>query len=149
MLVMIILYFYVFVKLCLHEGKVQIHDFSIIRCDRMSRVGGGVCIYLKKYINFTTCVNYSNSVCELLILKLQSPSLIIFLMYKPPSCAIHEFDDIIDKVNQFIFSLSSPLPNISKLNYYWFIVCFPIGLDFPFITLPFQGCNEEYWSSVF
>ena len=24
--------------------------------------------------------------------------------------------------------------------YYWFIVHFPIWLDFPFITLPFQGC---------
>ena len=24
--------------------------------------------------------------------------------------------------------------------YYRFIVRFPIGLDFPFITLPFQGC---------
>ena len=30
---------------------------------------------------------------------------------------------------------------LNLLNiYYWFIVGFPIGLDFPFITLPFQGC---------
>ena len=39
-------------------------------------------VYLRKYINFTTCVYYKNSVCELLILKLYSPSLIIILMYK-------------------------------------------------------------------
>ena len=32
-------------------------------------------------------------------------------MYRPPSCAINKFADIIDKVKQFIFSLSSPLPN--------------------------------------
>ena len=64
----------------------------------MSRVGGGVCIYLRKYINFTTCVNYSNLVCELLILKPHSPSLIIILMYRPLSCAINEFDAIIDNV---------------------------------------------------
>ena len=37
-------------------------------------------------------------------------------MYRPPSCTIHEFDDIIDKVNQFVFSLSSPLPNIIILG---------------------------------
>ena len=28
--------------------EIQIPDFSITRCDRLSRVGGGVCIYVKK-----------------------------------------------------------------------------------------------------
>ena len=69
-------------------------------------------VFTWKNLNFTTCVNYSNSVCELLILKLHTPSLIVILMYKPPSCTINEFDDIIIKINQFIFSLNSPLPNI-------------------------------------
>ena len=110
--------FICFCETFLHEGigdcEVQIHDFfSIIRC--------GVYIYFRKYINFTTYVNYSNSVCELMILKLHSPSLIIILMYRPPSCAINEFDNIIDKVNQFILSLSSPLPNIIILGDFYFL----------------------------
>ena len=96
--------------------EIQIPYFSITRCDRLSRVGGGVCIYMKKSVNFTTCVNYSNSVCELLILKLHTPSLIVILMYRPPSCTINEFDDVIIKINQFIFSLNSPLPNILILG---------------------------------
>ena len=75
--------------------EIQIPDFSITRCDRLSNVGGGVCIYMKKSVNFTTCINYSNSVCELLILKLHTPSLIDILMYRPPSCTINEFDDVI------------------------------------------------------
>ena len=54
---------------------------------------------LKFFVNFTTCVNY-NSVCELLILKLYTPSLIVILMYRPPSCTINEFDDVI--INPFI-----------------------------------------------
>ena len=70
-------------------------------------LGGGVCIYLRKYINYTTCVNYSSSICELLILKLQSPSLIIIIMYRPPSCAINEFEDIIDAVNFFFVFTTS------------------------------------------
>ena len=90
--------------------------FSITRCDRLSRVG--VCIYMKQSVNFTTCVNYSNYVCELLILKLHTPSLIVILMYRPPSCAINEFDYVIIKINQFIFSLNSPLPNIMILAEY-------------------------------
>ena len=72
--------------------------------------------WVKQSVNFTTCVNYSNSVCELLILKLHTPSLIVIFMYRSPSCTINEFDDVIIKINQFIFSLNSPLPNIMILG---------------------------------
>ena len=34
----------------------------------------------------------------------------------PPSCTINEFDDVIIKINQFIFSLNSPLPDIMILG---------------------------------
>ena len=96
-----------FCETYLHDGigdiEIHIPEFSMSRCDRLSRVGGGVCIYMKISANFTTCVNYSNSVCELLILILHTP--IVILMYRPPSCTINEFDYVIIKVNQFIFSL--------------------------------------------
>ena len=46
--------------------------------------------------NILTLLHYSNSVCELLILKLHSPCIIILLMYRLPSGAINKFDDIID-----------------------------------------------------
>ena len=86
----------------LHDGigdsEIQIPEFSITRCDRLSRVGGGVCIYLRNSVNFITCVNYSNSVCELLIIKINHPSLIVILIYRPPSCTTNEFNDIIVKV---------------------------------------------------
>ena len=95
-------------------NEYQVPDFSITRCDSLSRVGGGVCIYMKNSVNFTTCVNYS--VCELLILKLHTPSLIVILMYMPPSCSINELYDVSIKINQFTFSLNSPLPNIIILG---------------------------------
>ena len=109
--------FLCFCETFLHDGmigdsEIQIPEFSITRCDRLSRVGGGVCIYLRNSVNFITCVNYSNSVCDLLIIKINHPSLIVILIYRPPSCTTNEFNDIIVKVNQFIFSLSSPLPTI-------------------------------------
>ena len=86
------------------------------RCARLSMDGSGVCIYMNKIVNFTTCVNYSNSVCELLILKLHTPSLFFILMYRLPSCTINEFDDVLIKINQFMFSLNSPLPNVIILG---------------------------------
>ena len=55
--------FLCFCETFLHDGigdiEIQIPDFSITRCDRLSRVGCGVCIYMKKIVNFTTCVNYT------------------------------------------------------------------------------------------
>ena len=86
---------------------------------------------MKKSVTFTTCANNSYSVCELLILKPHTPSLIVILMYRPPSCTINEFDDVIIKINQFIFSLNSPLPNIIILDDFYFP-----GVDWSSPNLP-------------
>ena len=71
----------------LHEGildsEVQIPGLIIVRSDRVSRPGGGVCLYLRKNLIYKICLKYSMSVCDLLIVK--SPDLIIILVYRPPS----------------------------------------------------------------
>ena len=61
--------------------------FVVCRCDRADRPGGGLCIYIhvKDSVMFVVCLSYSNSVCELLIVKLHNPSLTIVAIYKPPS----------------------------------------------------------------
>ena len=72
----------------LHEGilnsEIKISGFSIIRCDRMSGAGGGVCVYVSNSPTYDICLSYSNSVCELLILMIHKPAVIIILMYRPP-----------------------------------------------------------------
>ena len=64
-----------FICICetfLHEGildsEVQIPGFIIVRSDRVFRPGGGVCLYLKNLI-YKICLKYSNSACDLLIVK--------------------------------------------------------------------------------
>ena len=51
-----------------HEGildsEVQIPGFIIVRSDRVSRPGGGVCLYLRKNLIHKMCLKYSNSVCD-------------------------------------------------------------------------------------
>ena len=51
-----------------------------MRCDRHSRIGGGVCIYLKQSICYDLLLSYSNSVCDLLIIKLIQPELIVIII---------------------------------------------------------------------
>ena len=112
-----------FICLCetfLHDGildsEVQIPGFIIVRCDRLSRPGAGVCLYLRKKLIYKICRKYSNSVCDLLIVKILSPDLIIILVYRHPSSPLSEFDDIITKTRELILSLQAPLPNIILLG---------------------------------
>ena len=88
------------------DSEISITNFNIIRCDRHSQIGGGVCIYLKQ----------SNSVCDLLIIKLIQPELIVILLYRPPSCSGPQFEDVILKMKSVMFKLVSPLPNIIMLG---------------------------------
>ena len=112
-----------FLCLCesfLHEGildsEIKISGFSVIRCDHSSRTGGGVCVYVSNSTTYDTCLTYSNSVCELLILRLHKPALIIILMYRPPTCSPEDFNDIRSRSRAIILSMSSPLPNIIMLG---------------------------------
>jgi len=98
------------------DSEVQIQGFSLTRSDRILREGGGACIYINSSILFDVCLKYSNYYCDLLIVKLHHPSLTIILMYRPPVCPAHEFDDIIERAKSYYMSLSSPLPNIIMLG---------------------------------
>ena len=90
--------------LCLYEtfllkgildSEIKISGFSIIRCDRSS--GGGIGVYVSNSTTYDICLVYSNSVCELFILRLLKPALIIFLMYRLPTCSPKDFNDIINR----------------------------------------------------
>ena len=93
----------------LHDGiqdsEIQIPDFSIARIDRYSTVGGGVCMYVRNTVNLKICLCFSNSVCELLILKLQNPPIIMIIIYRPPSCLDCDFIDVISRAEQYILTI--------------------------------------------
>ena len=75
-----------------------------------------MCIYVRITNPFNVCVKYSNSICDLLIINIHHPSLIIIMMYRPPSCPAIECYNIILKAKSYIKSLHSPLPNIIMLG---------------------------------
>ena len=97
------------------DSEISISNFNIIRCDRHSRIGGGVCIYLKQSICYDLLLSYSNSV-DLLIIKLIQPELIVILLYRPPSWSGPQFEDVILKMKSVMFKLASPLPSIIMLG---------------------------------
>ena len=66
----------------------------------------------KKKSIYKICLKYSNSVCDLLIVKILSPDQIIILVYRHPCSPLSDFDDTITKTRESIISLPTPLPNI-------------------------------------
>ena len=73
-------------------------------------------MYVSNSTTYDICLVYSNSVCELLILRLLEPALIIILMYCPLTCSPEDFNDIISRSQAIILSMSSLLPNIIMLG---------------------------------
>ena len=51
-----------------------------------------------------------------MILKQQSPSIIIIVIYRPPSCLDCDFIDVISRAEQYILTIPAPLPNIILLG---------------------------------
>ena len=74
------------------------------------------CVYVRNTVNFKIYLCFSNSVCELLILKLQNPSIIIIIIYRPPLCLDCDFIDVISRAEQYTLTIPAPLPNIILLG---------------------------------
>ena len=94
------------------DPEIHMEGFNIVRCDRSERIGGGVCFYLKKSINYTSLLSYSNSICEVLIVKLTNPDVILVTMYRPPNATAASFNDIVSQTEHKICALDGPLPEV-------------------------------------
>ena len=94
------------------DAEVSLHGYNISRCDRIDRIGGGVCFYIREGIGFEEILKYSNAVCEVLILKLKNPDLILINIYRPPNASCEDFGDVLLKVRKCMDNLPAPLSNI-------------------------------------
>ena len=57
-------------------------------------------MYVKNSITSTPILSYSNTICEVLIVKLHEKNCIVCIIYRPPNCKSADFLPILDKVNE-------------------------------------------------
>ena len=88
-------------------------------------------MYIKEGLIYNVLLSYSNSVCEVLMIHLITPNMVVILIYRPPSCQQCQFTDIVDKVGAVLSKFSAPLPHIMLLG----------DLNFP-------GVNWDYTSAI-
>ena len=115
-----------FVDLCetflnanIFDAEIQMQGYIVCRTDRLSRPGGGVCFYIKDHIQFSTCLSFSNDMCEVLIVKLSNPQLVLINTYRPPpppNSSRESFEEIVNKIRSCIGEMSTPLCDIIMLG---------------------------------
>ena len=102
----------------LHNGVFDAevtHDFpgySIFRCDRVGRQGGGVALYLRDDLTGEILCSEDNGVCELLAVRVHQLNTVIAVLYRPPDTRITEFLPIVSKLDNILSELEDPTPNI-------------------------------------
>ena len=91
------------------------HDFpgySILRCDRSGRQGGGVAIYLREDLTGELVDSADNGVCELLVVHVHQINTVVAVAYRPPDTKMAEFSPILSKLDTILTELPEPTPNI-------------------------------------
>jgi retron-type reverse transcriptase len=88
----------------LPDAFLNIQGYELVRCDRGFRRGGGVCLYIKKYIKYEVILKKASTNLECLVVKLSlsSSSLVVGVFYRAPNIPFlsffEEFESIVSGV---------------------------------------------------
>ena len=87
------------------DNEINISGYDIIRRDRITNGGGGVCFYVKSSINFTIRNDLNMDTLENLCLEIQKPrskAFVVATWYRPPDSPIgifSPFETLIGKLD--------------------------------------------------
>merc|ERR1711867_148726 len=84
----------------LTETKIQ--GYSEYRTVRPKRRGGGVSIYIKEGYTVLNNNEHSNGECGVVHMKVKELNTHIASIYRPPSAKVDSFEDIINKLREWI-----------------------------------------------
>ena len=90
--------------------------YSILRCDRESRQGGGVALYIREDLTGDILCSYDNGVCELLVVMVHQLNTVVVVVYRPPNTRVNEFSELLSKLNGVLKELPSPSPTITVMG---------------------------------
>ncbi|KAL5258268.1 hypothetical protein ACHWQZ_G013045 [Mnemiopsis leidyi] len=74
-----------------HDSQLNIDDYSVHRCDRGTRVGGGVLLYTHQDLHITHTEKLDKDSCQLLMCTSEPSKMIICVLYRPPSAPLDDF----------------------------------------------------------
>ena len=97
---------------CVNDSEIAITNYSIVRCDRVNRKGGGCALYISNKYTTKVLDCFSTGAVELASVKVESLDLLLLTIYRPPRASENDFRQVMDKAREVIISQPTPTPNI-------------------------------------
>jgi hypothetical protein len=79
------------------DGLLSLEGFNFFRCDRIGRIGGGVCMWVRKDFACVQMLHYLHpSPIEIVIIKLPHLKMLLIGVYIPPNLCVSTMEGISD-----------------------------------------------------
>ena len=98
------------------EVTHNFRGYSILRCDREPRQGGGVALYIREDLTGDILGSYDNGVCELLVVMIHQLNTVLIVAYRPPNTRLSEFSEMLSKLDAILQDLPTPTPTITMMG---------------------------------
>ena len=84
------------------DFEIHIPGWTVFRCDRDMRSGGGVLTYVKESLTVSNEFKGSDSVTEFLCLYINDLNLSVINIYRPPGTNNESFGEAIKKIDNWL-----------------------------------------------
>ena len=105
--------------------------YSLLRCDREGRQGGGVALYIREDLTGDILLSFDNGVCELLVVMVHQLNTVVAVMYRPPDTRLSEFSEMLSKIDSVLADLPTPTPIVTLMG----------DFNFPKHAIAWSRCN--------
>ena len=98
------------------DAQLHIPGYNIYRCDRSVSKNGGVMLYIHNNITIDNFSLFEDDTCSAIACLSKNSNCVIICVYRPPSASEISFSNIINFLNNLIFSHN----NLDKLQIFVF-----------------------------
>ena len=84
------------------DSQIELKHYNVHRCDRNTRIGGGVLLYTHESIPSTEFDKFDNQTCQMLICKCETSRMIICILYRPPEAPLASFKPVLETISSYI-----------------------------------------------
>ena len=84
------------------DSQIELKHYNVHRCDRNTRIGGGVLLYTHESIPITEFDKFDNQTCQMLICKCETSRMIICILYRPPEAPLASFKPVLETISSYI-----------------------------------------------
>ena len=119
------------------KEDAEIEGYTNFRGDRKNRIRGGTAIYLHDKLEANQLCEISNGKCEMVAIMIPEIQTVNIVIYRPPGTKTHEFNFILNEIQQIFKNLEKPDPTIILSG----------DLNFPFVKwkrMSDNSCSWEY-----